>query len=793
MAMSTRSMSQKSQTNPVIVPNSHLSNVNDESRQMNPIKNEPHSQTFELSTRCNSSQANLATFEGKSGSESLRNLLSERFNLDPAALVRLLSQPTKDKRMDENYINQNMTDSTMYRTGRQQTKARRMNSPDDMSSGDSSQFDGSPVSTTVDSPSLSTIQDVSYNKRMSSKKLPQLMQEPFADLSVVEPFSDMHLDSPASTTSTFSPDTFLNDSSEFLTSEPLFSTENFFPPLSEEPSYWTAANINGSDVDDLNSYFPVSASAVSQKRRKARKHAVCVPRPKNCFMLYRSKVLPMIMAELGAINNKIISKIAAERWRAEPEAVKSWYRTKARQGKEEHAKNNPGYRYAPHKRQLNATSPNATPRDLARRNERRPSNERDRRTVKAAKGDKNLYSDHMQIIDDDDVSNGFGLATKRRPWKKLPRQNKPKSCKRTKLDDDDIFPFAGLFKDDNGFTSSKRHRSKRTLGFKDDQGSQKKHQSNDTQSGQNLHRQPTTIGDGSYPNKSINFGMHSRFEPAPSSIPSKGSSIDQQLSLEIQRNYQKLLQQQQQLQVSFLNAQVRVQAQPVASHSLASGQAPSTNSLYNMTAGGNSSTCTLVDPVNNWMTQNYHSDSLFGGVSNQDSTLNGLNSKQPASACNGNFLDNAGILKLMEKDLPPLPQDQPEVVNDPNFLLSQLYTQYNSNQSWEQPLSFQDFPIQLYETKEPEPAHGLSTISLAGSTSITQWSSIPDNPLGEQFYHNQPLHQKEGKEDQGTSQSQYLIKPASSTGYMSFTDIGYGSKSMMDMLFLPDPQQYKRN
>ncbi|KAG0321545.1 hypothetical protein BGZ97_011050 [Linnemannia gamsii] len=94
-------------------------------------------------------------------------------------------------------------------------------------------------------------------------------------------------------------------------------------------------------------YFPPTASALHQKRRKALKQELRVPRPKNCFMLYRSKVLPMIMAELGNINNKIISKIAAERWRAESEPVKTWYRNMAKYGKEEHARNNPGYKYAP--------------------------------------------------------------------------------------------------------------------------------------------------------------------------------------------------------------------------------------------------------------------------------------------------------------------------------------------------------------------------------------------------------------------------------------------------------------
>ncbi|KAF9538824.1 hypothetical protein EC957_006172 [Mortierella hygrophila] len=94
-------------------------------------------------------------------------------------------------------------------------------------------------------------------------------------------------------------------------------------------------------------YFPPTASALHQKRRKVLKQELRVPRPKNCFMLYRSKVLPMIMAELGNINNKIISKIAAERWRAESELVKTWYRDMAKFGKDEHARNNPGYKYAP--------------------------------------------------------------------------------------------------------------------------------------------------------------------------------------------------------------------------------------------------------------------------------------------------------------------------------------------------------------------------------------------------------------------------------------------------------------
>ena len=69
-------------------------------------------------------------------------------------------------------------------------------------------------------------------------------------------------------------------------------------------------------------------------------------------MLYRTHVMPMIMVELGNINNRIISQIAAERWNAESEPVKIWYRLMAKMGKEEHAINHPGYKYAPNKKLL---------------------------------------------------------------------------------------------------------------------------------------------------------------------------------------------------------------------------------------------------------------------------------------------------------------------------------------------------------------------------------------------------------------------------------------------------------
>ncbi|KAF9583592.1 hypothetical protein BGW38_009094 [Lunasporangiospora selenospora] len=90
-------------------------------------------------------------------------------------------------------------------------------------------------------------------------------------------------------------------------------------------------------------FFPPTSSALHQKRRKAKRHAIRTPRPKNCFMIYRSHISPMIMVEYGMLNSTLISRIAGERWQAEPESVRAWYRRVAKKGKEEHERIHPGY------------------------------------------------------------------------------------------------------------------------------------------------------------------------------------------------------------------------------------------------------------------------------------------------------------------------------------------------------------------------------------------------------------------------------------------------------------------
>ncbi|KAG0028357.1 hypothetical protein BGZ81_004808 [Podila clonocystis] len=132
------------------------------------------------------------------------------------------------------------------------------------------------------------------------------------------------------------------------------STSTSLSPTAIARTFPTSSSSSLSSVSSTSVYFPPTASALHQKRRKDKRQALRAPRPRNCFMLYRSKVLPQIMVELGTINNKIISKIAAERWRAEKEDVKAWYRMMAKRGKEEHARNNPGYKYAPYKKQMMA-------------------------------------------------------------------------------------------------------------------------------------------------------------------------------------------------------------------------------------------------------------------------------------------------------------------------------------------------------------------------------------------------------------------------------------------------------
>ncbi|KAI8601514.1 hypothetical protein EDD21DRAFT_429208 [Dissophora ornata] len=70
-------------------------------------------------------------------------------------------------------------------------------------------------------------------------------------------------------------------------------------------------------------------SAMQQKARKQLRDEGKNKRSSNCFILYRTRMHPLIVAQYGNQNNKEISKIAGQCWKREPESVKTIYRQMA--------------------------------------------------------------------------------------------------------------------------------------------------------------------------------------------------------------------------------------------------------------------------------------------------------------------------------------------------------------------------------------------------------------------------------------------------------------------------------
>ncbi|KAF9927528.1 hypothetical protein BGZ67_007443 [Mortierella alpina] len=493
-------------------------------------------------------------------------------------------------------------------------------------------------------------------------------------------------------------------------------------------------------------YFPPSASALHQKRRKAKRHEIRAPRPKNCFMLYRSKVLPMIMVELGSINNKVISKIAAERWRAETEPIKTWYRQMAKQGKEEHARNHPGYKYAPNKKLLAMATATASAPSRADRDYR---------------GEVRDEDDEDEDMDEEDEMDAIGGNHGTR-------------------DQDAYLPDARR--------RSQRHSG--TLGqsvsYDDFRGSNKR-----AKTGANVisrHRKPRdsnarafsrteggSSGAQEYamdPSSSLcvsdfcaAFPLSTLgYNSSASSFPSLGSSlIEQQLYLQVQQptvqqSHMPLLQDQDQLQASTLYTGV-----------------PGVSPFYGLTADMNSSSSTLVDPVNNWKTHRYQDPgTLFEHLHFADAhklaggsyTRDALQEPLDLQAGMKGPMEMTHI--LLDKDLPPLPFEiEPSSFDDPQMILSHLYAEYNN------PGHQQEFPLQLLAAKECEP----------------HMFSMQDNDFGfdDRLLRPSALDELQGHQQlqQQQQQQQYLIKPAYPTGFMSFTDIGEGAFSSMDMFTWP--------
>ncbi|QDS73707.1 hypothetical protein FKW77_003388 [Venturia effusa] len=87
-----------------------------------------------------------------------------------------------------------------------------------------------------------------------------------------------------------------------------------------------------------------------------------IPRPRNAFILYRQRHQQSIVAQHPRLPNPEISKIAGELWRAEPDHVKSEWKSLADEEKSRHAQQYPDYRFQPRHKSKSITASIASDR-----------------------------------------------------------------------------------------------------------------------------------------------------------------------------------------------------------------------------------------------------------------------------------------------------------------------------------------------------------------------------------------------------------------------------------------------
>ncbi|KAG2176297.1 hypothetical protein INT43_005531 [Umbelopsis isabellina] len=83
---------------------------------------------------------------------------------------------------------------------------------------------------------------------------------------------------------------------------------------------------------------------------KLTRHGHIIPRPNNCFLVYRRDISLQLKDSKEFPNSRAISKLVAQLWRTESDAVKLHYRELARKEKQIHQLQYPDYKYRPKKR-----------------------------------------------------------------------------------------------------------------------------------------------------------------------------------------------------------------------------------------------------------------------------------------------------------------------------------------------------------------------------------------------------------------------------------------------------------
>lgn len=142
------------------------------------------------------------------------------------------------------------------------------------------------------------------------------------------------------------------------------------PPPPESNSYnnFTIGR-NMSDYDFIKSWgYPftievdvllANSEDTRDAKRNKKKGTGKVPRPPNCFFIYRrnkqAELKAFYQLTQGGTKEKSakISKFIAEEWRNEPENVKDLFRTMAREAERLHAIKNPDYTYKPKQKKGN--------------------------------------------------------------------------------------------------------------------------------------------------------------------------------------------------------------------------------------------------------------------------------------------------------------------------------------------------------------------------------------------------------------------------------------------------------
>ncbi|KAF8940328.1 hypothetical protein BGZ58_006975 [Dissophora ornata] len=542
-------------------------------------------------------------------------------------------------------------------------------------------------------------------------------------------------------------------------------------------------------------YFPPSASALHQKRRKAKKHALRVPRPKNCFMLYRSKILPMVMVELGMINNKIISKIAAERWHNEPEPVKAWYRLMAKRIKDEHVRNNPGYKYAPHKKPMVSEVAGAASGDRINRRDGYGDGEGDDTEVDGEGEDEDMDQEYSYRPESGVQNDGLDVRLTRTHQRRDAASSNSKALKtgkRIKLAYSDHLSQHKKTRESKDMSYCGRRmdsalESGSSVGDPDSILSRRQSKRDESQVFSVVHPY-SDVSTGGVPT------AFSGFESTGTTLlPLAGYSlIEHQLYLAMQQseNQQILQQQQQQQQYPSL-----YQTNPFTPVSITDNPRPLSPPLYDLPLDVNSSSATLVDPINHWMTHRYNdpkaalehlglpTTNSFANLTVQaplSKTQHIFGKPHPTYYADGDAA-KLGCLNTMDKELPPLPMGGAE--NDPHAIMSQMYTEYKSELSWATPM--QGFPTPLFAAKEPDPTVPMMMMSLVDVQQKRQRQEQQQDQLQQQQQQQQQQSQEQSQQLQNQQQQQYLIKPACPAGFMSFTDIGQGSLSMMDIFSWP--------